>query len=146
MPNEALETLHTAMLDTREGYEVAERDAETPDMKALFGRMIALRTHDHEQIHRALESKGVAPDDSGSFQATVHKVVTGARAAITGLDRDALSPFISGEEKILQTYDAAIDEAGDDSSVREMLASQRSALSAAIGEMKSLKAAADERP
>ena len=54
MTTDALKKLHTAMLDTREGYEVAEKDAETPALKALFGQMIALRGKDHEEIHQAL--------------------------------------------------------------------------------------------
>ena len=94
------------MLDTREGYQVAERDAETRAMKTLFGQMIALRDKDHEAIHHALERQGVKPDESGSFQATIHSAATSVRAAITGLDANALSPFISGEEKIVEEYDA----------------------------------------
>ena len=52
MTTDALKKLHTAMLDTREGYEVAEKDAETPALKALFAQMIALRSKDHEEIHQ----------------------------------------------------------------------------------------------
>ena len=141
MTTDALENLHTAMLDTRAGYEVAERDADPGKLKTLFGQMIALRGKDHEAIHAALERLGVQPDDGTSLQATVHKVATSARAAITGLDENALSPFISGEDKILEKYDAAIGEAGSDTATRDMLAEQRATLSAKIAEMRAMKPA-----
>ena len=140
MTTDALKKLHTAMLDTREGYEVAERDAETPELKALFGEMVALRGKDHEAIHHALTQEGEKPDESGSFMATVHKTMTSARSAVTGIDAKALSPFISGEESILEEYDAAIKEASADGATRDMLTGQRSALSVKIAEMKSMKA------
>ena len=38
MAADALKKLHTAILDTREGYEVAEKDAETPAMKSAVLR------------------------------------------------------------------------------------------------------------
>ena len=141
MSTDALNDLHTTMLDTREGYEVAERDADTGKLKALFGEMIALREKDHAAIHRALDRLGVTPDDSGSFQATIHKVATSARATITGLDENALSPFISGEEKIVEKYDAAISEAGSDTATRDMLGDQKVALSSKILEMKAMQPA-----
>ncbi len=142
MTTDALKKLHTAMLDTRQGYEVAEREAETPALKTLFGQMIALRTKDHEAIHHALTQHGEKPDESGSFMATVHKTMTSARSAVTGIDANALSPFIKGEESILEEYDAAIKEASADSATREVLAGQRTALSAKIEEIKSMKASA----
>ena len=105
MTTDALKKLHTAMLDTREGYEVAEKDAATPALSSFFGEMVALRTKDHEAIHRVLQATGEHPDDGGSFMATVHKTVTSLRAAVTGLDDDALSAFIGGEKKILASAD-----------------------------------------
>ena len=140
MKNDALKTLHTAMLDTREGYEVAERDAETPALKSFFGQMIALRTKDHEAIDRALMQQGEEPDESGSFMATVHKSMARARSLVTGINADALSPFISGEESILEEYENAIREADADNATRDMLVGQREALGSKILEMKAMQA------
>ena len=142
MTSDALKKLHTAMLDTREGYKVAERNAETPALKTLFGQMIALRTKDHEAIHHAFTQKGEKPDESGSSAATIHKAMTTARSAVTGIDANALSPFISGEELIVEEYEAAIKEASADGATRNMLAGPMNALSAKIAEMKSMKASA----
>ena len=142
MTTDALKKLHTAMLDTREGYEVAEKEAETPALKTLFGQMIALRSKDHEAIHKALAAKGETPDESGSFMATIHKTMTSARSAVTGINANALSPFISGEESIVEEYEEAIKEASADSATHDMLVGQKNALSTRITEMKSMKASA----
>ena len=141
MTLDALKKLHTAMLDTREGYKIAEKDAETPALKSLFRQMIALRSTDHEAIHSTLAGLGEQANDSGSFMATVHKTVTSLRSAVTGLDEDALSPFISGEEKIVEEYDAAINESSADPSIRNLLTAQKLTLQSKIAEMKTLKAA-----
>ena len=141
MAADALKKLHTAMLDTREGYEVAERDAATRALVSLFGAMIELLTKDHEEIHRALAGMGEHPDDSGSFMETVHKTVTSVRAAVTDLDADALSPFISGEKNILEEYDAAIGEIEADATIRDMLIEQKVALMSKVAEMEAMKAA-----
>ena len=140
MKTDALKKLHTAMLDTREGYEVAERDAETPELKALFGEMVALRGRDHEAIHHALERAGETPDERGSFMATIHKTVTSVRSTVTGINAGALAPFIGGEETILAEYDEAIREASADDQTRDMLGGQKTVLSAKVAEMKSKKA------
>ena len=139
MTTDALKKLHTAMLDTRQGYEVAERDAETPALKTLFAQMIALRTKDHEAIHHALREKGVQVDDKGSFMASIHKAATSVRSAVTGLDADALSPFIKGEESIVDEYDPAIEEAATDDTTRDMLTDQQTALLGKIAEMKAMQ-------
>ena len=135
MTTDALKKLHTAMLDTREGYEVAEKNAETPALTELFGQMITLRSKDHQAIHSTLIDMGEHPDDSGSLMAVVHKSVTSVRAAVAGISSDALSPFISGEEQIAKAYDAAIDEASANAAVRDMLIDQQTALLAKIAEM-----------
>lgn len=139
MTTDALKKLHTAMLDTREGYEVAEREAETPELKTFFGQMISMRTQDHEAIHHVLSEKGVEVDEGGSYKATIHKVATSARAAMTGLDKKALSPFIRGEEAIVDDYDAAIEEAASDDATRDMLTDQQTALLDKIAEMKAMR-------
>jgi uncharacterized protein (TIGR02284 family) len=139
MTAEALKMLHAAMLDTREGYEVAEKNAATPALRSFFGEMVALRTKDHEEIHRVLNARGDHPSDGGSFMATVHRAATSVRAAALGMNEDALAPFISGEKKIIEEYDAAIEEADNSATTRDMLLAQRTALMAKVSEMESMK-------
>lgn len=125
--NSALKNLHTALLDTKQGYETAAKDVDDPTLKRAFDDMIRLRTEDHDELHAALAKLGDEPDDGGSFMGTVHKTVVGTRAAITGIDRAALAAFADGEDRVLNDYDAARDEqaAAGRAEITKMLDRQR---------------------
>ena len=132
----ALTKLHTTMLDTRDGYAAAERDAEGESLKTLFRRIIEMRERHHAEIHKALAERGDEPDDGTSIMATVHKAAVTLRSAVTGIDRSALAPFIKGEESVLEEYDAAIAESPG--AVAEMLHRQKAEVVAMIEAMRSL--------
>lgn len=136
MAADSLKTLHTALVDARNGYQEAARDAETPALKAFFTDMIALRERDHAELHDALRRMGETPDESGSFMSTVHQTVIRVRAAVTGLDRNALSSFVSGEEQILSDYDEALKDCATDPAITATLRRQRETLLTKIAEMK----------
>ena len=55
MAADALKTLHTTLLDTLEGYEAAEREAEDPALKLLFREMIDLRAKITRKSMRRLQ-------------------------------------------------------------------------------------------
>ena len=137
--NDECKALHTALIDARRGYEEAVEDSDKPEMTALFRDMIALHDRHHAEVHSFLTAGGERPDDSGSFMSTVHKTVIGIRAAVTGLNENALSSFASGEERIVDQYDKAITEAGS-SPAAEALTRQKNELSAKIVEMKRIAA------
>ena len=136
--SDALEKLHTTLLDTRDGYTAAERDAESESLRTLFRRIIDLHERNHAEIHSALAAQGKEPDDGRSLMATVHKAAVGIRAAVTGIDRSALEPFISGEEQVVKAYDAAIGEA--DAPTAGMLRRQKSEVAAMIEAMRAHEA------
>lgn len=136
--SDALQKLHTTMLDTREGYVAAKRDAESEPLKSLFQSMIDLRDRDHAEIHASLVARGEEPDEGTSLMATVHKAAVGVRSAVTGIDRSALEPFISGEEAVLEEYDAAIAEG--DGSTSEMLKRQKASVITLVDAMRAFKA------
>ena len=136
MAADALKTLHTTLLDTLEGYEAAEREAEDPALKLLFREMIDLRSKDHTEIHEALAAAGEHLADEQSFMATVHKAAVDLRSAVIGIDRKTLEPFIKGEEIILEQYDAAISEA--DGPVVVMLRQQKIELDGKVFAMRSM--------
>jgi len=138
--NEPLKSLHTKLLDAKNGYETAIADAETPEMKALFERIASLHERAHADVHAILLAKGEHPDESGSFLSLVHKTVITVRSATTGLDRASLPSFADGEERIIQAYDRAIAELGTSDPSGGTLRMHRDALSAAIAEMKQLAA------
>jgi uncharacterized protein (TIGR02284 family) len=132
----SLKKLHTALVDARKGYETAYNDTEAPQMKALFQSMMKLHGDAHAELHTALAKRGEAVDDGGSYMATVHEAVISIRAAITGLDQNALDSFADGEEKLLDYYDKAIADASGSGTEMQMLQKQRNALAARIAAMR----------
>lgn len=130
---DALAKLHTSLIDTIKGYDEAIKDAEEPGLRALFQDARDMHQRHHLELHKALEAAGRHPDDSGSFMATVHATVISVRAAVTGLE-GAVSAFASGEERIVSEYDAAIEEA--DNETKAMLITQRGMVVAKIAELK----------
>jgi uncharacterized protein (TIGR02284 family) len=133
--NDSIIELHTALIDAGNGYDEAIKDAEKPDLVALFERAKSLHEKAHASIHAILSARGAAPDDKGSFMSTVHETVISVRSAVIGLDKGSLSAFASGEERLIKAYDKAIQSNGDDSPVRMALEQQRSALRDLVGEM-----------
>lgn len=137
---DAIKTLHTSMIDTRRAYEKAASETKLPELKALFGGMVALRQNDHEQLHRVLTEMGEKPDEDGSFMTTVHRAVIGVRSAITGVDKGSLSAFASGEEKMVKEYDDALSQDDINNETRALLAHQKAVLAERIAQMKALAA------
>ncbi len=140
MAVERLKKLHTALIDTRNGYEEAAKDTKDPKVADLSRKMIALRDADHQQLHKALTDAGQKPDDKGSFMTTVHETVVAARSAITGLGKDSLSAFIMGEKNIVKEYDDAIDEAKANTPLVNLLTTQKQNLMLKIQEMEKVGA------
>jgi uncharacterized protein (TIGR02284 family) len=134
--NDTLVELHTASIDACKGYDEAIKDAEKPELKALFQRAKSLHEKAHAEIHVILTARAATPDDKGSFMSTVHKAVISMRSAVVGLDVGSLSSFASGEERIIEAYDKAIEANGDDGPVRTALEAQKSALMELVGDMK----------
>jgi uncharacterized protein (TIGR02284 family) len=132
----ALKSLHTALIDAEEGYDTAVRDAEGPEMRALFEELRALHREAHADVHAILVGRGEEPDETGSFMSMVHKTVVSVRAALTGLDKPSLTSFASGEERILKDYDAAIEECGEDAPAADRLRRHRDALQQVVSRMK----------
>ena len=135
---DTLKSLHTALIDSREGYKEALADAEGKSLTPLFQRIIELRTRHHSELHNLLLAGGEVPDDSGSFMSTVHRTVVKVRATLTGLDENVLPALIDGEERIIGYYEDA-DKSGPPPMAASVLLAQREAVEGLIGEMKRLK-------
>jgi uncharacterized protein (TIGR02284 family) len=138
-PLEELKALHTALIDSRNGYQEALEDAEGKGLTPLFREMIAMRNTHIDEIAGYLRAHGEQPDSDGSFMSTVHRTVISVRALITGLDESILPGLIDGEERIVGSYDDAIEESPSSSPERGMLSKQREMVLAKIAEMKQRK-------
>ena len=140
MAVDKLKDLHTALVDTRSAYELALKDTKDPDVAAVCREMFSLRHDDHMELHQALVTAGEVPDENGSFMSVVHETVVGVRACLTGISKKTLPAFASGEEHIVEEYDAALKESAGNPALSEILTRQRDTLVAKIAEMRKLAA------
>ena len=138
MAADSLKKLHTDLVDNRNGYEEAVKDAELP-LKAFFAEMVALKEKDHAELHGALTRLGEKPDEDGSFMSTVHKTVISVRAAVTGLGTNALSSFVRGEEQIVDAYDTALKDFASDPEIVATLTRQKATLLTKIAQMRQME-------
>jgi len=129
---DSLKSLHTALVDSRNGYEEALEDAEGKGLTPLFRDMIALRNKHAAEIAEHLRALGEKVDNEGSFMSTVHRTVISIRSVLTGLDDSILPGLIDGEERIIVYYDEAIAESPE----YDTLVRQREAVSAKVAEMR----------
>lgn len=139
---EKLDALVTTLIDSRHGYEEALNDAGERGLTGLFQEMIAMRTEDIEGLQPVLASgAGEMADPDGSFMATVHRTVISVRSVFSELDEAILPSLISGEERILNTYDEAIAASHADAPEYALLINQRDRLATKIGQMQAMKIA-----
>lgn len=132
-----MKSLHTTVVDARNGYEEALKDAEGKGLSPLFREMIALH-QDHAQALAAdLARHGEEVDDQGSFMSTIHRTVISIRSLFGGLDESILPGLIDGEERVVEYYDEALKDCPP--SETEMLSKQRAALKTKIAAMKLLE-------
>jgi len=125
--NDSLIALHTALIDASRGYDEAIEGSERSDLRVLFQGAKALHDKAHTAIHKVLLARSMTPDGGGSFMSSVHKTVISVRSAVVGLDLRSLSAFASGEERITQAYDRAIEGNSYDPALVGLLADRAKA-------------------
>jgi uncharacterized protein (TIGR02284 family) len=138
MAAETLKKLHTALVDTRDAYELALKDTDDPEVAGICREMFSLRHDDHLELHQALILAGEVPGENGSFMSVVHETVVGVRAAISGISKKTLPSFASGEEDIVGLYDETLRQMGNDPKLSGTLSRQRETLLTKIERMKTL--------
>lgn len=137
---DTLTSLHTALVDSRNGYQEALADAGPRGLDGLFREMIELRRRNIEELAGLIRSLGRQPDREGSFMSTVHRTVIKVRALFSELDERILPGLIDGEKRILGYYDEAVDAAAG-LPYRGTLERQRLELEQKIQRMESMRAA-----
>jgi uncharacterized protein (TIGR02284 family) len=127
----ALSDIATTLADAIKGYEEMATRAE-PDLASVVERLLALhRTHAAE-VAEELARLGGQPEKAGSLMGTVHAAVATARDWLDKLDASAIGAILSGEERILDDYAAAIDTVGGQSDCGQLLTRQRTALNSHV--------------
>jgi uncharacterized protein (TIGR02284 family) len=126
----ALQKLHTTLVDLLSGYEEAVANATT--ITPVYRDMQSFHERQRAELATAMAAAGAAVDQSGSMMSTVQKTVVNIRAAVTGIDENALPSFIRGEQQVLSAYHDAIRDAP---TTRSFLQKQRQALLEKIVEL-----------
>jgi Domain of unknown function (DUF2383) len=122
---DSLTFLHTALIDSRNGYEEAVKDAEGKGLTPLFRDMVALRDRDAAELGQHLKLLGVAVDAVINF-----------RSIFTELDEGVLPGLVDGEERILGYYNDAMETTLPGSSENTTLIAQRRKLQSVLADMK----------
>jgi uncharacterized protein (TIGR02284 family) len=135
-----MKSLHTTVVDARNGYEEALKDAGGKGLTALFQDMITLHQSHADALAADLTKHGEKVDDTGSFLSTIHRTVISIRSLFGGLDESILPGLIDGEERVVGYYDEALTDCPP--SETATLAKQRAELQAKIAEMKARKSLA----
>jgi hypothetical protein len=91
---DALSSLHTTLVDSRNGYEEAIKDAGETGLVTLFEEMVALRRQAIAELEPLVAAAGLNPDEDGSFMSTVHRTVISVQSMLTDLDETVLPGFI----------------------------------------------------
>lgn len=134
-----LASLHTALIDSRNGYDEAFVEAEGKGLSGLFREMMSIHKHHSEAVASYLKSLDQPIDENGSFMTTVNRTVISVRSLFGGLDESVLPGLIDGEERIVKTYDTAIATSPPGTPEHEVLVEQRRVLQSKIAEMMALR-------
>ena len=132
-----LKRLHTTLVDTKNGYEKAVKDARDTDVLQVFRAMLELHTNAELEVARIFHKYEPGASGGGSFMGAVHKAVIDARSLVTGLHVDALTSFVDGERRVLKRYDAALAASGLHDSDAVVIRGERDALAQAVDRMRS---------
>ena len=133
----ALKTLHTRLIDSKDGYEQAAERVENSAHRSLFTDMIERRTRNAAQIRTYLAQNGIEMDDDGSILAAAHRTFLKMKDTVTGAGDEAiLEEIIRGEETLLEAYDSAIAEASGHDAEYNFLTQQYSELKSKIEELR----------
>ncbi len=120
---EALAALQTRLKDTLAGFDEIQKKADM-EIAGITAEFIAAHTAHELALSQRLVMLGREPDDDGSFFSTIQRLVIKTRAAFDDIDDDILPSVVRGEERVIDLYDDAINNATD-ATDKTMLNQQR---------------------
>lgn len=133
---DALKTLLTRLIDSREGYRDALEHAESPAIKQMFTEFMQRRDHNASEIRTFLVKEGHSVDDDGSLLASAHRTWMDLKDSVTGSDDSKIiAEVVRGEKTLLDSYDKALAEAGGTDPEYAFLAEQHASLKSSISQL-----------
>jgi uncharacterized protein (TIGR02284 family) len=130
-PTATLSQLATDIADIIKGYEVMEEKADD-ELRPVAQRLHALHERHAAELLTAIEDMGGRPEDTGSMMGAVHQAVATGRDWFGALDASAIPQIVSGEERLLSSYDTALESAGARPDLRKVLVHQRGTIRSQI--------------
>ncbi|GIT92815.1 hypothetical protein JANAI62_32730 [Jannaschia pagri] len=137
---DALKTLLTRLVDSRDGYTDALDHVDAPHLKSTLSSFLERRQRNADEIRAVLSRMGVEVGDDGSLLASAHRSFVGIKDILTDGDEAAvLAEIVRGEKVLLDAYDEAITAIDGDAPEFAFLVEQHASLSSAIGELEMRK-------
>ena len=133
---DALKTLLTRLIDSREGYRDAIDHVESAHIKGILNEFLQRRDRNASEIRQYLTREGHSVDDDGSMLAAAHRTFMDLKDMVTGSDDAAtLAEVVRGEKTLLNAYDDAITAAGGTDPEYQFLVEQHASLKSAIQQL-----------
>lgn len=107
-----LNRLIEVTIDSAEGYDEAAKDAQNPELKAIFLRRVAERMLAFRSLQSQVEALGGQAEDEGSLLASMHRAFVNLRAAVQSGDLAVVDEVERGEDRIKGKYEDAIRGGG----------------------------------
>ncbi|UWQ21306.1 PA2169 family four-helix-bundle protein [Jannaschia sp. W003] len=137
---DALKTLFTRLIDSREGYRDAVDHVESATIKGIFTEFMQRRDRDASELRQYLVREGHTLDEDGSILAAAHRTFMDLKDKVTGSeDAATLGEVVRGEKTLLEAYETAIEEAGGTSPEYQFLVEQHASLKSAIQQLETRK-------
>ncbi|MGR3466835.1 MAG: ferritin-like domain-containing protein [Shimia sp.] len=141
---DALKTLLTRLVDSREGYREVLDDIENPTIKGMIQRFHTHREQYATEIRTALTNAGEKVDEDGSLLASAHRVFVGLRDALSSGDEAVLAETLRGEKKLVEAYDEAIQAETPADPEYQTLVTQHQVVKQEVGQLETRKDIAAE--
>ena len=133
---DAMKTLLTRLIDSREGYRESIDHVESPHIKSIFEEFMARRDRNASEVRQYLVREGHTVDEDGSLLASAHRTFVGLKDKVTGSDDAAtLAEVVRGENILLDAYDQALEAAGGMDPEYGFLKEQHASLKSAIAQL-----------
>lgn len=136
---ESLKTLHTRLIDSRDGFKNALDDVPNDDIGTFLRKCHEDRAAFHDRLHQALDKDGVDVAEGGSTAAAAHRTLMDLRGAVSSEGKGVYTEAARGEGYLKSAYDDAIDATEGDPTY-DFLVEQRAKVVAAIEEANNLAA------
>jgi uncharacterized protein (TIGR02284 family) len=133
---DAMKTLLTRLVDSREGYRESIEHVHSPQIKQVFEEFMSRRDRNASEVRAYLTKEGHSVDEDGSLLASAHRTFTALKDKVTSSkDADTIAEVIRGEKTLLDAYDRAIQEAGGADPEYAFLTEQHASLKQAIHQL-----------